>query len=364
MNKLPIVLLLGIAAGVGLGYLVLGRGAGGTSGGGPASFSEADMTTFAISHILFDTSRGRSERDAKEGAQAAWRALQDGADFADVARARSDDTSAPDGGFIGFVGTDHDTAFAGVVQTLLPGRTSPPVKMQIGWAIFRRHTFEEGRRLEERYWIPAHGFVVGWEGRPGGEGRDRETARRLAAEAREKMGAGKLSLDQAASMYSQGRKTGPEAFLGMIPRRPHTRAIWEALDGKKPGVIVGPVETEEGWGVYVRGRYFRAPVRQVLVQHVMSEGRDIHIGRTPQEARALAQEALDQVLEDRSQWDRVVQKYSDDQRSRGDGGRMGVLTPMEFAPGFERVLYDLAPGAIAKELVETPYGFHVLWRVD
>ena len=88
------------------------------------------------------------------------------------------------------------------------------------------------------------------------------------------------------------------------------------------------------------------------------------VTRTPQQAYAIAQEALKEATADRSRWNHLVEKYSDDRFSRTVGGRMGILHPGGMPEGFETFAFDQPADSIHPKVVETPYGFHVVWKVN
>jgi peptidyl-prolyl cis-trans isomerase C len=93
-------------------------------------------------HILL-----ANEKDA----QAVLAELKKGADFATVAKAKSTDGSARDGGDLGFFGRgDMVAEFSDAAFAMKPGETSKaPVKTQFGWHIIK---------VEERRMSPAPSF--------------------------------------------------------------------------------------------------------------------------------------------------------------------------------------------------------------
>ncbi|MDJ0522471.1 MAG: peptidylprolyl isomerase [Planctomycetota bacterium] len=356
----PVLVALGVGVGAGL-YL------GGQDGAAPArpALQEVDKHAYAVSTILFRVEKNRSPDQTLKLARLAYEAVAGGARFEDVARARSEQETAQEGGFLGFVPPWHDTAFAGAVQTLRPGEISPPLRTPIGFQVIKRHSFEEARELEQRYRVPAHGVFIRWAGLRGGpEGRTKEQARELAMRLRDDLARGRVTLTQAAERYALQQERRPEAYIGMITDRPQSHAAFTALSGVEPGAIIGPLESKDGYGVFVRGRYLRSLVRHIVVQHLGSAERDLRITRTRPEALAVAERALKEVLADRSRWDEVVGRYSDDQRTQASGGTMGVLDPGTIPDGFQQMIYDLPPDTIHDQLVETPFGFHIVWKVN
>jgi peptidyl-prolyl cis-trans isomerase C len=80
-------------------------------------------------HILVET-----EDEAKAIAEE----LKKGADFADLAKKKSKDPGASDGGDLGFFTKEQMVPeFSAVAFTLEPGKVSDPVKSQFGWHIIK-----------------------------------------------------------------------------------------------------------------------------------------------------------------------------------------------------------------------------------
>jgi peptidyl-prolyl cis-trans isomerase C len=94
--------------------------------------------TVTITHILFDAKK-RDEDEARKAAQDARAQLAAGKDFAAMARANSDDPSAPrnNGRLENLRRADLDPAFAAAAFALQPGELSLPVKSQFGWHVIR-----------------------------------------------------------------------------------------------------------------------------------------------------------------------------------------------------------------------------------
>jgi peptidyl-prolyl cis-trans isomerase C len=80
-------------------------------------------------HILVET---------EDEAKAIEAELKKGADFATLAKAKSKDPGAADGGDLGFFTKDQMVPeFSAVAFTLEPGKISDPVKSQFGWHIIK-----------------------------------------------------------------------------------------------------------------------------------------------------------------------------------------------------------------------------------
>src|ERR1700752_397298 len=80
-------------------------------------------------HILVETEDEAKEIEAE---------LKKGADFAELAKKKSKDPGASDGGDLGFFTKDQMVPeFSAVAFTLEPGKISDPVKSQFGWHIIK-----------------------------------------------------------------------------------------------------------------------------------------------------------------------------------------------------------------------------------
>ena len=82
---------------------------------------------FNASHILVET---------EEEASAIVTELEEGADFADLAKQKSTGPSGPDGGALGWFGLGQMVSeFETAVTALEPGQVSAPVQTQFGWHV-------------------------------------------------------------------------------------------------------------------------------------------------------------------------------------------------------------------------------------
>jgi peptidyl-prolyl cis-trans isomerase C len=93
-------------------------------------FSEfTPATEYNASHILVET---------QEEAEAVIAELDEGADFAKLAEAKSIGPTGPNGGLLGWFGPGRMVPeFEGAVMALRIGSISAPVKTQFGWHVIR-----------------------------------------------------------------------------------------------------------------------------------------------------------------------------------------------------------------------------------
>lgn len=89
-------------------------------------------------HILIKSSKVMSDQKAEFKLKQLLERLANGEDFADLAKRYSEDSSAPQGGDLGWL-TPGETvpAFEKAMNALEPGQISQPVKSQFGWHLIQ-----------------------------------------------------------------------------------------------------------------------------------------------------------------------------------------------------------------------------------
>jgi parvulin-like peptidyl-prolyl isomerase len=104
-------------------------------------FKQGD--TYHVSHIFIGAAAnadGATKLKARARADQTLKDLRAGADFAQIAKDRSDDTTATDGGDLGFVGKgDLPPDFEKVMLALKPGEMSDVVELGAGFHIIKLH---------------------------------------------------------------------------------------------------------------------------------------------------------------------------------------------------------------------------------
>jgi peptidyl-prolyl cis-trans isomerase SurA len=97
-------------------------------------------------HILIKTSDVVSDQEARAKLERIRTRLLQGADFAQLAKLDSQDTSAAQGGDLGWIAPGETVPeFERAMNALKPGEISPPVKSQFGWhliQVLERRQFE------------------------------------------------------------------------------------------------------------------------------------------------------------------------------------------------------------------------------
>ncbi len=328
------------------------------------SVAEIDDWIAPYSHIAIGVTEERSEAEAREVIFRVYRRLKQGKDFAETAKQFSDAPSKVAGGFVGFQEATGETRFSGALQALEPGTMSRPVRTKIGYQIVLRHSFAEGVRLEKKLMIPVYGLVVPWEGLPGGQGNPKPQALAEAQRILKGVRGNVLDLNEEATKFLPPSSPRRDAFMGMFSLEGTGHPLVDPLRDLPVGKVADVFETEKGYVVAKRGTYLRSVVRQILVQHIESANRALRIRRNKAEAFTLAQKALAEIKPDRSNWSSVVTRYSDHTDSVESGGWIGTVGNGDAPPNVEALLKSMNPGDISDNVIESPEGFHILWRVQ
>lgn len=121
------------------------------------------------------------------------------------------------------------------------------------------------------------------------------------------------------------------------------------------GVVVGPFR--EGDNLKVVKVAELADVQEARVRHILLSTQ----GKNPDEVTAVKQRAdsiLAVVKKDRSKFESMVEKFSDDPGSKSTGGVYEWFDKQRMVPEFTKASFDEKTGAIT--IAKTSYGFHIV----
>lgn len=106
----------------------------------------------------------------------------------------------------------------------------------------------------------------------------------------------------------------------------------------------------------------RIAARHVLIQYMGSSRAPSSVVRTRDQAATLAQEVLRRARagEDLA---RLAVEFSDEPGAGGRGGSLGRFGKGSMVPAFEEAAFKLKVGEVS-DVVETPFGFHVILRTE
>ncbi len=103
-------------------------------------------------------------------------------------------------------------------------------------------------------------------------------------------------------------------------------------------------------------------VKHVLVKYAGAKSAPDSITRTREQACLRAEEALSKLKAGTSFSD-VVAAYSDESGATTRDGSIGTIERGDVAPPFADAAFELKMKEVS-EVVETPFGFHVILRVE
>jgi peptidyl-prolyl cis-trans isomerase SurA len=130
------------------------------------------------------------------------------------------------------------------------------------------------------------------------------------------------------------------------------------------GEVSVPVETPAGFVIVQRVEApsagpSKVAARHILVAFVGAQRAAPAVTRTREEARTLAQKILGEVRAGHD-WETLWKEHSDEPGGQL-GGDLGTFGRGQMVPAFEHAVFALDVGQLS-EVIETPFGFHVIQR--
>ncbi|MDF2695380.1 MAG: Peptidyl-prolyl cis-trans isomerase PpiD [Labilithrix sp.] len=110
------------------------------------------------------------------------------------------------------------------------------------------------------------------------------------------------------------------------------------------------------------GQPSRIGARHVLIQWMGSERAPAAVVRSREQAFSVAQEVLRRAR-NKEDFARLAIEFSDEPGAGGRGGSLGRFGHGQMVPAFEAAAFKLEVGQIS-DIVETPFGFHIIQRTE
>lgn len=120
----------------------------------------------------------------------------------------------------------------------------------------------------------------------------------------------------------------------------------------------GPEESPEA----MAGQPTEISARHLLVSYQGAMRASPSVTRTKAEAQTRVTEALKRAKAGEP-FENLVKEFSDEPGAAERGGSLGKFGRGMMVPAFEKAAFKLAPGEIS-EIIETPFGFHVIQRTE
>lgn len=103
--------------------------------------------------------------------------------------------------------------------------------------------------------------------------------------------------------------------------------------------------------------------KHLLVMYKGSRRAPENVTRTKEEAKARAEDALKKAREKKAPFEELVKEYSDEMGAGARGGDLGKFPKGAMVPEFQAGLEKTKVGEVS-DLVETPFGYHVILRTQ
>ncbi len=165
-------------------------------------------------------------------------------------------------------------------------------------------------------------------------------------------------------------RPGASEDFGLFRLRPAQpgafgKEVADAALATAPGSISDPIETPQGYFVLERRADPPAGPQRISAKHILISYKGAEhampgVTRSEQEARTLAEQIATSAKQPDADWSKLAQN-TDEPGSKETGGDLGAFQRGQMVAAFERVAFALAVGEVS-QVVQTPFGFHVIQR--
>jgi peptidyl-prolyl cis-trans isomerase NIMA-interacting 1 len=158
--------------------------------------------------------------------------------------------------------------------------------------------------------------------------------------------------DASSAPATSAAASSAEPTEPAAPTTPAGEPAEDAKDGAAPKKSEGSAKAGA----------VRIGARHVLIQWMGSQRAASSIVRTREQAHSLALEVLSRARQGED-FARLAVEFSDEPGAAGRGGSLGNFTRGKMVPQFDAAAFALEAGQIS-DIVETPFGFHVIQRTE
>ena len=194
-----------------------------------------------------------------------------------------------------------------------------------------------------------------------GTTRSKEEARELAEEIDKQLREEGAVFTDVAKKNSDCNSAERGGMLGKVRKGQMVSEFETEAFKLKPGEISGVVESPYGFHVIQRLKYEEVGASHILIAYKGAMRANPDVTRTKEEALKLVEDVLFKVKQE-GNFHELATEYSDCPSAK-NGGRLGVFSRGRMVPEFENAAFNLTMGAYS-DIVETPFGYHIIWRTE
>ena len=104
-----------------------------------------------------------------------------------------------------------------------------------------------------------------------------------------------------------------------------------------------------------------ATASHILIRYAGAMRTTADITRSKEDARKLADEVARKAMAQGADFTTLANQYTEDPSGKGTGGKLGTFPKGRMVPEFDKPLFALKPGETS-DVIETPFGFHIIHR--
>ncbi len=102
----------------------------------------------------------------------------------------------------------------------------------------------------------------------------------------------------------------------------------------------------------------------ILVSHAGAQRAPAQVkDRTKEQAKEIASKILAEAKQAGAKFEELAKTHTDEPGGKEKGGSLGSFNDKKMTPEFTKAAFSMNKGDVSKDLVETPFGFHII-KVD